>query len=76
LMYAHLDHYQPGLSDGAPLERGQVIGYVGFTGNAIASAPHLHLAFAKSADIKKWWQGTPVDPLPLFQAAAASRSSP
>jgi uncharacterized membrane protein len=76
LMYAHLDHYEPGLSDGAPLERGQVIGYVGFTGNAIASAPHLHLAFAKSADIKKWWLGTPIDPLPLLRTAAANRSSP
>ena len=69
LMYAHLDGYAPGLRDGAPLTRGQVIGYVGFTGNASPNAPHLHFAIARSGDVRRWSKGTPVDPLPLLQRA-------
>lgn len=69
LMYAHLDAYAPGLNDGAPLTRGQLIGYVGSTGNASPNAPHLHFAIARSTDIRRWSKGTPVDPLPLLQAA-------
>ena len=66
LMYAHLDSYAGGLSEGAPLKRGQVIGYVGTTGNAPPNLPHLHFAIARSSDVKRWWEGTPVDPLPLL----------
>jgi murein DD-endopeptidase MepM/ murein hydrolase activator NlpD len=69
LMYAHLDGYAPGLRDGAPLTRGQLVGYVGSTGNAIASAPHLHFAVARSADVKRWSKGKAVDPLPVLRAA-------
>jgi murein DD-endopeptidase MepM/ murein hydrolase activator NlpD len=69
LMYAHLDGYAPAMRDGAPLARGEVIGYVGFTGNALASAPHLHFAIARSADVKRWSKGKPIDPLPVLLAA-------
>lgn len=72
LMYAHLDGYESGLRDGSPLRRGQVIGYVGSTGNAVASAPHLHFAIARSADVKRWSKGTPIDPLPVLQAAVGA----
>lgn len=70
LMYAHLDSYAAGLRDGSPLKRGQVIGAVGSTGNALASAPHLHFALARSADVRRWSKGTAVDPLPILQAAS------
>jgi uncharacterized membrane protein len=70
LMYAHLDGYAPGLVDGARLARGQVIGYVGSTGNASANAPHLHFAIARSADVKRWSKGQPLDPLPILMQAA------
>lgn len=66
LMYAHLDGYADGVSDGAALRRGQVIGYVGTTGNAPPNLPHLHFAIARSANVRRWWEGTPVDPLPLL----------
>ena len=76
LMYAHLDHYASGARDGAPLERGQLIGYVGSTGNASATAPHLHFAILRSADVKRWSRGTPIDPLPVLRAAESADHAP
>lgn len=69
LMYAHLDAYGAGLRGGVPLERGQIIGYVGSTGNASPTAPHLHFAIARSADVKRWSRGKPIDPLPVLVAS-------
>ena len=60
--YAHLDHYAPGLSEKQFVRRGQVIGYVGVTGNAPKNTPHLHFAIFKLTTEKKWWQGTAIDP--------------
>jgi murein DD-endopeptidase MepM/ murein hydrolase activator NlpD len=71
VLYAHLDHYASGLRDGEPLERGQLIGYVGSTGNASANAPHLHFGILRSADVKRWSKGTAIDPLPVLRAAAS-----
>ncbi|MDQ2666973.1 MAG: DUF2214 family protein [Gemmatimonadota bacterium] len=70
-LYAHLDGYASGLRDGARVTRGQVIGYVGSTGNASANAPHLHFAIARSADVKQWSKGKPIDPLPILRGEAA-----
>lgn len=67
LMYAHLDGYAPGMREGMPLRRGEVIGYVGTTGNAPPNTPHLHFAIARVGDVKRWWDGTPVDPWPLLR---------
>jgi peptidoglycan LD-endopeptidase LytH len=66
LMYAHLDGYADGVGDGTAVRRGQVIGYVGTTGNAPPNLPHLHFAIARSTNVSRWWEGTPVDPLPLL----------
>lgn len=60
--YAHLDSYAPDLTDGDRVERGQVIGYVGTTGNAPADTPHLHFAIYELGPDKRWWEGTAVDP--------------
>jgi peptidoglycan LD-endopeptidase LytH len=65
--YAHLDHYAPGLTEGMLLRRGDVLGYVGTTGNAPPNTPHLHFAVFRLGPEKKWWQGQPVDPLPLLK---------
>jgi uncharacterized membrane protein len=73
LMYAHLDGYADGLRNDLPLTRGQLIGYVGSTGNASPNAPHLHFALASTDNIVQWWKGTPIDPLPVLQRATSTR---
>ena len=68
LLYGHLDRYEPGLQEGTPVKQGQVIGYVGSTGNADPEGPHLHFAVARSADPARWWSGgTPVNPFLLLK---------
>ena len=64
--YAHLDRYAPGLVEGKVLRRGDVIAYVGSTGNASAEAPHLHFAIFVLGPEKQWWKGTAIDPYPLL----------
>jgi murein DD-endopeptidase MepM/ murein hydrolase activator NlpD len=60
--YAHLDRYAEGLAPGKSVHRGEVIAYVGSTGNADPSAPHLHFEIHELTPEKHWWQGTPVNP--------------
>jgi peptidoglycan LD-endopeptidase LytH len=60
--YAHLERYADGLHEGDQLRRGQVIGYVGTSGNAPPESPHLHFAIFRLTADKHWWQGTPLDP--------------
>lgn len=64
--YAHLERYAPGLEEGQALRQGQVIGYVGSSGNADPAAPHLHFAIFRLGPERRWWEGTPVDPWPLL----------
>jgi murein DD-endopeptidase MepM/ murein hydrolase activator NlpD len=64
--YAHLERYAAGLAEGQRVTRGQIIGYVGTTGNAPKDTPHLHFAIFELKDPKKWWQGTPLDPWKAF----------
>ncbi len=65
--YAHLERYADGLKDGQAVSQGDVIGYVGTTGNAPANTPHLHFAvFELNAD-KHWWQGRAIDPYLVFK---------
>ena len=60
--YAHLDHYADKLRDGQPLRRGDVIGYVGTSGNAPESAPHLHFAVLVLERKGRWWGGEALNP--------------
>lgn len=64
--YAHLDHYASSLKEGQQVKRGDLIGYVGATGNADPAAPHLHFAMFELGPEKNWWQGKPVNPYPLL----------
>ena len=65
--YAHLERYADGLKEGGTVKRGQVIGYVGTTGNAPRDTPHLHFAIFKMGDEKKWWEGTAIDPYSVLK---------
>jgi murein DD-endopeptidase MepM/ murein hydrolase activator NlpD len=67
--YAHLDRYASGLAEGQTVKRGQVIGYVGTSGNAAPQTPHLHFTIFKLAADKKWWQGVPINPFPVWAAS-------
>lgn len=64
--YAHLDAYASGLHEGQLLRRGDLVGYVGTTGNAPKDAPHLHFAVIRLDPDKRWWTGTPINPFPLL----------
>jgi murein DD-endopeptidase MepM/ murein hydrolase activator NlpD len=65
--YAHLDGYAPGIREGESVRRGQVIGYVGSTGNASPEAPHLHFAIFQLTPERKWWKGEPLNPYPVLK---------
>jgi len=74
--YAHLERYADGLAEAQPVARGQVIGYVGTSGNAPPNTPHLHFAiFELNAD-RHWWQGTPLDPYLVFHQEGPAFSRP
>lgn len=65
--YAHLDRYAPGIREGQPVRRDQIIGYVGSTGNASPDAPHLHFAIFQLTPERKWWKGEPLNPYLAFK---------
>jgi murein DD-endopeptidase MepM/ murein hydrolase activator NlpD len=67
--YAHLDAYAPGLKEGALVQQGDVLAYVGSTGDASPDAPHLHFAIFKLGPEKRWWQGTAIDPYTFLTRA-------
>ena len=65
--YAHLDHYASGLHEGQRVQQGEVIGAVGFTGNADPAAPHLHFAIQLTTPEAKWYEPSlPINPYPLL----------
>ena len=68
--YAHLDRLVAGLAVGRKVRRGEVLGYVGTTGNAPASAPHLHFAIYAIGEGKGRWGERPINPYPLWKQAA------
>jgi murein DD-endopeptidase MepM/ murein hydrolase activator NlpD len=61
--YAHLSGFAPGVAVGAPVTRGEVIGFVGHTG--LATGPHLHFEVS--------FRGEKLDPMttPFGGAPAA-----
>lgn len=61
--YAHLMAFNPDLKVGDQVLAGSFIGYVGKTGNAISTPPHLHLQMHPDG-------GRPVNPFPILQAAS------
>lgn len=65
--YAHLQRYSDGIHEGKYLRQGEVIGYVGDTGNAGAGNYHLHFSIATITDPKRHWDGMTINPFPLLK---------
>jgi murein DD-endopeptidase MepM/ murein hydrolase activator NlpD len=65
--YAHLERYADGVAEGHAVARGDVIGYVGTSGNAPPNTPHLHFAIFELGSDQRWWEGTPLDPYLVFK---------
>jgi murein DD-endopeptidase MepM/ murein hydrolase activator NlpD len=73
--YAHLDHYADSIREGMIVARGDVIGYVGTTGDALPDAPQLHFAIFKLGPDKRWWKGEAIDPYPILLRAITGPQS-
>lgn len=74
--FAHLDRYGPGLREWILLKKGDLVGFVGSTGNADPARPHLHLAIFELGPDKRWWNGShPVNPYPVLLKSLRPRQS-
>lgn len=60
--YAHLNSIEDGIEPGVRVNAGDLIGFVGSTGNASSTAPHLHFEFHPCG-------GCAVDPFSLLCSA-------
>ena len=74
LYYAHLQKYAAGVTEGTIVRQGDVIGYVGSTGNA--TTPHLHFEIMRQPDEKRWWGGKSINPYPVLKAGMIVESAP
>src|SRR5262249_49685121 len=71
--YAHLSAYAAGLHEGQTVRQGDVIAYVGASGNA--TTPHLHFEIQTVAAPGQWWRGVafnPYEPLKSARLPAAA----
>jgi murein DD-endopeptidase MepM/ murein hydrolase activator NlpD len=59
--YAHLDRWAPGLYEGMEVQSGDLIGFVGNTGNALRTPPHLHFGINENDEM--------VNPYPILTRA-------
>jgi murein DD-endopeptidase MepM/ murein hydrolase activator NlpD len=74
--YAHLDGYAPDVHEGSVVARGEVIGFVGSSGNAPANAPHLHFGIERLPPGGNWWKGAPTNPYPILRAHGETLHNP
>jgi len=72
--YAHLDRYHDRISQGVKVRQGDILGYVGTSGNAPRNFPHLHFQALRVDPARRdWWNGTPMDIRPFFRTAGRER---
>ena len=65
--YAHLDRWAPGLYEGMEVSTGDLLGFVGNTGNAITTPPHLHFGISQNDEM--------VNPYPVLARAAVVKQA-
>src|SRR5690606_20514411 len=66
---AHLAPYATGVRPGVAVRQGEVLGYVGDTGNAGPGNYHLHFEITTAPDPQHYWAGRPRNPYPLLKRA-------
>lgn len=71
--YAHLAGYAPGVVEGMRVEPGQLLAYVGDTGDAGAGNYHLHFGMQRMLPAQHWYQGEDIDPYPMLAADGRER---
>src|SRR5437764_4494215 len=71
--YAHLDSYADNVVEGMRVRQGDVIGYVGTTGNAPANTPHLHFAITILPPGKAWSKGDAIAPYQILVERGVTR---
>lgn len=68
LYYAHLDA-RADVSEGQRVKQGEVIGYVGMSGNA--PVPHLHFEIQRLTPERRWWEADALNPYPYLRSGRA-----
>jgi peptidoglycan LD-endopeptidase LytH len=71
--YAHLSGYAPGVHEGKPVRAGDLLAFVGDTGDAGPGNTHLHFGLTRMAPGERWWQGEDVDPYTHLAAGGSGR---
>lgn len=71
--YAHLSGYAPGLHEGQAVRKGELLGYVGDSGNAGAGNFHLHFGLTRTRPEQHWYEGRDVDPYPYLAGKTLPR---
>jgi peptidoglycan LD-endopeptidase LytH len=64
--YGHLQRYRTGLKEGDLVHQGEVVAYVGQTGNVPPGSPHLHFSVYTVTDPNRWWRGLNLNPCDLL----------
>lgn len=67
--YAHLSGRAEDLKEGDHVRQGEVIGYVGETGNA--TTPHLHFEIQRASSPRHWGRGRSLNPYPYLRSGRA-----
>jgi len=70
LYYAHLQKRAESIKPGDQVTRGQLLGYVGDSGNAGKGNFHLHFSVAVIRDPARYWEGDYLNPFPMFRRPA------
>lgn len=68
--YAHLAGYAPGLHEGQQVQAGQLLGFVGDTGDAGPGNYHLHFGLTRTTPDQKWYEGEDVNAYPFLHNQA------